>query len=175
MDLPGYACLSMPRERSAAPERHRIPVRDAIAPRPPDTEALGDLGEKTGPDAKLGERGASKGASRPWSPIWLGTVKTWKFPTRYSNDLCMNVLTYWYCCTCCCAAVLLYMVGVSVGGVLYVLLVVVLYCCKTPLHRACGWVANRLVLGPLVVLQRCGLLPYVLLRYVQFFSTTPAM
>ena len=66
-------------------------------------------------------------------------------------------------------------VGVSVGGVLYVLLVVVLYCCKTPLHRACGWVANRLVLGPLVVLQRCGLLPYVLLRYVQFFATTPAM
>ena len=58
MDL-HYACLSMPRGRPAAPDRHRTPHGRATAPRPTHTAALVDPGERTGVAPELGERGFS--------------------------------------------------------------------------------------------------------------------
>ena len=52
-DFPDYACLSMPRRRSVALERHRAPLGRATAPRPPQTAALGYHGECTGAEAQL--------------------------------------------------------------------------------------------------------------------------
>ena len=74
MDLHDYACLSMPRGRPAAPERHRAARGRASTPLPPYTAALGDPGQRTCPNAKLGKRGASKEAV----PGPRGIVKTWK-------------------------------------------------------------------------------------------------
>ena len=62
MDLHDYACISMPRGRAVAPERYRTPHGRATGPCLPHTTALGDPGERTGAEAQLGERGASKGA-----------------------------------------------------------------------------------------------------------------
>ena len=45
-----------------SPERHRTSRDRKTVPRPPHIAAQGVVGERTGPNAKLGERGASKGA-----------------------------------------------------------------------------------------------------------------
>ena len=45
-----------------SPERHATARGRPIVPRPPPRAAVGVAGDRTGPNAKLGERGASKGA-----------------------------------------------------------------------------------------------------------------
>ena len=57
MDFHDYACLSKPRGRPGAPERHRTPHGRATAPRPLHTAAFGGLGERTSVVHELGERG----------------------------------------------------------------------------------------------------------------------
>ena len=55
LHLHSYACFSMPRFGTALP---CATGRDrATGPRPPHTTALGVAGERTGPNARLGERG----------------------------------------------------------------------------------------------------------------------
>ena len=44
------------------PQRHATARGRATVPRPPHAASLGVAGERTGPNAKLGERGSSKGA-----------------------------------------------------------------------------------------------------------------
>ena len=48
--------------RNGSPEHHATAHGRATAPRPPHTAAVEVAGERTGANAKLGERGASKGA-----------------------------------------------------------------------------------------------------------------
>ena len=50
-----------PARGNGAPERHRNSRGRATAPRPPHMAAQGRIGGRTGPSAKLGERGAPKG------------------------------------------------------------------------------------------------------------------
>ena len=52
----------MPFQHRLTAERHRIPRGRSTVPHPPHTAAQGVIGERKGPNAKLGERGASKGA-----------------------------------------------------------------------------------------------------------------
>ena len=47
---------------NGSPERHWAPRGRAVAPRPLHTAAQGVIGKRTGPNAKLGEPGASKEA-----------------------------------------------------------------------------------------------------------------
>ena len=118
MDIPDYACLRMPCERSGAPERHRTPLGRATAPRPSHTAALGEPGERTGVAPERGERRfywvnssrfltrmdgwmKTRDAMRRWrdqvSNILLPTVE---YPTRTNradqNEVHSNELTPYF-------------------------------------------------------------------------------
>ena len=84
MTLPHYLALG----GNVSPERHRPPRSRATAPRPPNTATQGVIGERSGANAELGERGAWKGTPGDGldrSPLRQGIIKTWK--SRYGRGI----------------------------------------------------------------------------------------
>ena len=62
LDLQYFSVFSMPLRSTGASERHWTSRGRATEPRLPNTAAVGVGGETTGVTAKVGERGAPKGA-----------------------------------------------------------------------------------------------------------------
>ena len=102
--MPVLVCPVVERLSRAARMRHARPTRRH--------KILSGRGRAPTPNSASGDR------RKEPSPIpdMAGDRKDMEMLIRYSNKLCMSVLTY--CCTCCCcsttAVVLLYMV--DAGG-----------------------------------------------------------
>ena len=85
----------------AAAERHRPPRSRATTPRPAHTAAQGDIGERSGANAQLGESGGrGKEPSRGWAcsvPTMVWHHKIMELPAR--TQPLLHVLLLLYCCT----------------------------------------------------------------------------
>ena len=112
MDLHDYACLSMPRLRPAARDRHRTPHGRSTSPSRPHTAASVVPGENTGTNPKTRRVGIVE-RNRPRSPIYRGIAKTRK--SQYNTaTTCART----YPRTAVFANVLLFMMGGRSAGVL---------------------------------------------------------